>query len=98
VDIQIQGTAITDGAFPWTWGNAAGDKIYFLKANSVADPTTYTCNVSSSSYVDLATNIPATGSDNFTWSMKFQAPTIFDPADAGAPKSGTVTLVARKHT
>jgi hypothetical protein len=95
VDIQIQGTAITDGVYPWTEGAAAGDKIYALVANNSSGGATYNIRVKSSAYLDITTNLPATGSDTYDWSMKFTPPTIFDAADNGAQKSATVTLVAR---
>lgn len=95
VDVQIQGTVIEGGTYDWTEGASAGDKIYALVANNSSGGATYNIRVKSSAYVDLITNLPATGSDTYDWSMKFTPPTIFDAADDGAQKSATVTLVAR---
>jgi hypothetical protein len=99
VDVEIQGTNFEGGAFDWTLSNVgtAGDQIYALMANS-DHSTTYNITVKSSSYLDLITNLAATGSDTWTWSMQLTPPTAFNPSDAGASKTATVTLVASLHT
>jgi len=98
VDIEIQGTTIEGGTYDWT-GSAAGtpgDQIYGLLANSEAAPTVYDIVVKSASYVDLIANLVV--DDTYTWSMKFLGPTAFHASDDGNEKTGTVTLVASKHT
>jgi len=96
VDIQIQGTDLEGGDYDWTLGAAAGDKVYQLYANTEGAPTVYDVEVKSSSYVDLTTNLAKAGI--YDWSMEFTPPTVFDAADDGGAKTGTVTLVARLHT
>lgn len=99
VDVEIQGTDFEGGAFDWTLSNTgtAGDKIYALMANS-DHSTTYNITVKSASYLDLITNLAATGSDTWTWSMQLTPPTIFDVGDLGASKTATITLVGSLHT
>jgi len=97
VDVEIRGIDAEGGTYDWVLAAAAGDKIYQLYANSEAAPTTYNVEVMSAGYVDLCTNLAATGSDKYVWSMEFTAPTIFDALDTGADKIATVTLVASIH-
>ena len=95
VDVEIQGTDFEGGTYDWVLQSAPGDQIYSLYANSEATPTVYDVEVKSSVYGDLTTDLATSGT--YDWSMKFTAPTVFDPADAGASKDATVTLVASKH-
>jgi len=97
VDVEIQGTDFEGGSYDWTLGAAAGDKTYSLYANNVSGGSTYSIQVKSSSYVDIVTDLSATVSDTYDWSMKLTPPTIFDVADDGSSKTATVTLVASKH-
>jgi|GEM_PF-5466315 len=95
VDVEIQGTNIEGGDYDWTLAAAAGSETYSLYANKQATPTVYDVEVKSSTYVDIATNLAASGTND--WSMKFTAPTGFNAADDGNEKSATVTLVASKY-
>ena len=95
VDVEMQGIDAEGGDYDWTLAATAGDKIYSLHANSEGTPTVYDVEVKKASYTDLTTDLADSGT--YDWSMKFVAPTIFDPADAGAGKTATVTLVASKH-
>lgn len=94
VDVEIQGTNLTDG-YNWTLGAAAANKTYQLYANTQAVPETYDVEVAVTGYNDLLTNL--TADSVYNWSMEFTPPTIFDPDDDGANKTATITLVASKH-
>ena len=98
VDVEIQGSDAEGGDYDWTLANTgdAGNKIFTLFANS-DHSTTYNIRVKSTGYNDLCTDLAATGSDTWTWSMQLTPPTIFDVADTGGNKEATVTLVASKH-
>ena len=96
VDVEIQGTTIEGGAYDWTLAAAKGDQVYQLYANSTNSAGAYNIQVKSSSYLDLIANLPA--ASKYFWSANFTAPTAFHPADDGVQKSGTITLVATKHT
>lgn len=97
VDVAIQGLDIEGGAYDWTLGATAGDKIYSLYANKQATPTVYDVEVKKTGYSDITAAAGLAVDGTNTWSMKFTPPTIFDPDDDGAQKSTTVTLVARLH-
>lgn len=94
IDIELQGTDIEGGLYDWILSASAGDKNYMLKANTVGAPTVYSIEIKSSAYTDLTTSLGA--GSTYNWSMEFTPPTIFDPADDGAEKSSTLTLVASK--
>lgn len=99
VDIALQGTSFEGGAYDWTLGAAAGDKIYSLFANKLATATVYDVEVKSApAYSDITAAAGLAKAATNAWSMKLTPPTVFDAADAGASKSATVTLVARLHT
>lgn len=98
VDVEIQGTDAEGGAYDWTLASSTGDQTYSLYANNTSGGATYSIEVKSSSYVDIVSNLPATGSDTYDWSMKFTAPTAFNGSDDGSQKTATVTLVASEHT
>jgi len=97
IDVEIQGTDIEGGSYDWVLASTPGSEQYSLYANNETHPTEYTIEVKSSSYNDICTNLPATGSDTCTWSMNFTAPSAFNANDDGAEKSATVTLVASAH-
>lgn len=94
VDVEIQGTDIEGGSYDWTLAASTGSEQYSLYCNNETQPTSYTIEVKSSTYNDICTALPATGSDTCDWSMKFTAPTAFNANDDGAEKTATVTLVA----
>jgi hypothetical protein len=96
VDIEIQGTNFEGGSYDWTLASSNGDQQYSLYANSDNGTSTYDIEVKSSSYNDLTTDLVPT--DNWSWSMKFTAPSAFNGSDNGAQKTATVTLVASEHT
>lgn len=95
IDVELQGTDFEGGAYDWTLAAAPGDQIYSLYANSEAVPGTYDVEVKKAAYNMLVTNLAV--DDTYDWSMKFTAPTAFDPADAGANKTATVTLAISEH-
>lgn len=98
VDVEIQGTDAEGGDYDWLLASAPDTETYSLYANTPSGGSGYTIEVKSSSYVDIVSNLPATGSDTYDWSMKFTAPSAFDALDDGSNKSITVTLVASEHT
>jgi len=92
VDVAIQGLDIEGGAYDWVLGTTAGDQTYSLYANSEGTPTVYDVEVKKSSYNYLCEDLAVSGT--YDWSMKFTAPTAFDPDDDCSQKSSTITLVA----
>lgn len=98
VNVAIQGTNIEGGAYDWTLATGAGNQTYSLYANTPSGGATYSVEVKTSGYVNIVSNLPATGSDTYDWSMKFTAPNEFNVLDDGLDKTATVTLVASKYT
>jgi hypothetical protein len=92
VNVAIQGLDIEGGAYDWTLASAAGNQTYSLYANSGNGSSTYNTEVKKSSYSNLVAALVVNGT--YLWSMKFTAPTIYNPSDDGAQKTTTVTLVA----
>lgn len=95
IDIEIRGTEITDTFNAWTYDTVNGVEKYSLYANS--GNATYNIPIKSAAYDDLVVDLgesPAT----FDWSANFTAPSAFNAGDTGAEKTGSITLVATKHT
>jgi hypothetical protein len=92
VNVAIQGLAIEGGAYDWTLASSAGDQAYSLYANTGNGSSTYNIEVKTSSYSDLCSALPVSGT--YLWSMKFTAPTAFNTNEDGEQKTTTVTLVA----
>ncbi len=96
VDVEIQGTDFEGGDYDWTLAASSGNQTYSLYANNTTGGPNYAIEVKSSEpYNDLVTDLAVSGT--YDWSMKFTAPTAFNPSDDGNEKSATVTLVASKH-
>jgi hypothetical protein len=95
-DVEIQGTIIEGGTYDWTWDTTPGDQIFSLYAYNVSSAA-YDIPVKPTPFSDIVVDLPATGSDTYTWSMKFMGPTAFNANDDSLEKSATVTLVASKH-
>jgi hypothetical protein len=75
---------------------ASANQVYQLYANSSNSVGAYNIQVkSAAAYTDLIADLAA--DSVYFWSANFTAPTAFHPADDGAQKSGTITLVATKH-
>ena len=96
VDIEIQGVTIEGGAYDWTLAAVSDNQTYQLYANSGNATATYDIEVKSAAYNDLIANLAV--DSVYFWSCNFTAPTAFHPDDDGIQKSGTITLVATKHT
>jgi len=97
VDVEIQGTNLA-GTPNWVLASTTAADQYTLFANKQATPTDYDVEVKSSAYNDItaAAGLIATGTND--WSMKLTAPSSFGGTEDGNAKTGTVTLVASKHT
>lgn len=97
VDVEIQSTIIEGGTYDWTWAVDPGNQIFSLYAYNTTS-SAYDIPVKTADFVDIVVNLPATGSDTYLWSAKFEGPTAFHASDDGLQKTATVTLVASKYT
>ena len=100
VDVKLVGTDLvyaTNTSLNWALADngTAGDQIYGLKATNT---TSYDIVVNKAGDGQVAVNLPHSESNEVTWSMTFYVPTAFDAGDDGGEKSGSVTIVATKHT
>jgi len=97
VDVEIQGTDLS-GTPNWTLAAATDADQYTLFANKQATPTVYDVEVKKATYNDITAAGGLAAAATNDWSMKLTAPSSFGGTEDGNAKTGTVTLVASKHT